>query len=97
MALLPNSRGIHRGTTVTGLTTDQRGFALDSPQPDIGAFQSSLVVNTTMDSSYGILSAPGELSLRQAVGLANFLGGLQTITFDPEAAFAASALPDDQP
>ena len=73
---------------IAGLTTDQRGLALDSPDPDIGAFQSELVVNTTTDVGYGILSPPGELSLRQAVGLANFLGGAQTITFDPTV-FAA--------
>ncbi len=85
MALVPGGPAIGRGTAVAGLTTDERGFPLDSPVPDIGAFQSQpdLVVNTTTDSRYGILSAPGELSLRQAVGLASFLGGTQTITFDP--------------
>ena len=86
MALLPGSPAIGAGIdSVTGVTTDQRGFPLDSPNPDIGAFQSQpeLVVNTTSDASYGILSPPGELSLRQAVGLADFLGGNQTITFDP--------------
>ena len=85
MALLPGSPALGAGIAVSGVTTDQRGFPLDSPNPDIGAFQSQpeLVVNTTSDASYGILSPPGELSLRQAVGLADFLAGNQTITFDP--------------
>ncbi len=85
MALRTGSPAIGQGTTVAGLTTDQRGFALDSPRPDIGAFQSNpLVVNTTGDGSG---SPPGILSLRQAVSLANIVGA-GTITFDPTA-FAA--------
>ncbi len=85
IALLPGSPAIGAGTTIAGVTADQRGFPLDSPVADIGAFQSQpeLVVNMTMDTSYGILSPKGELSLRQADGLANFLGGTETITFDP--------------
>ena len=39
MALLPGSAAIGAGATAGGVTTDQRGFPLDSP-PDIGAFQS---------------------------------------------------------
>ena len=67
IALLPGSPAIGAGTAVSGITTDQRGFPLDSP-PDIGAFQTiTLVVNTTSD---GIGSPPGELSLRQAIDLA---------------------------
>ena len=85
MALLGGSPAIGKGVAIAGITTDQRGFALDSPRPDIGAFQSTLVVNTTTDAGYGLLSPPGELSLRQAVGLADFLGGTQTITFDSTA------------
>jgi hypothetical protein len=38
LALLPGSPAIQAGTTVRGVTTDQRGQPLDSP-PDIGAFQ----------------------------------------------------------
>ncbi len=33
MALLPGSSAIGQGTLVAGVTTDQRGFALDSPGP----------------------------------------------------------------
>ena len=40
MALLPGSPAIGTGVAVTGVTTDQRGEPLDSPEPDIGAFQS---------------------------------------------------------
>jgi hypothetical protein len=40
MALLPGSRAIGAGTAASGVTTDQRGLPLDSPNPDIGAFQS---------------------------------------------------------
>jgi hypothetical protein len=88
MALLPGSPAIGAGTAVSGVKTDQRGFPLDSPKPDIGAFQTqpALVVNTTRD---GIGSPAGELSLRQAVNLANVLTAAATITFDP-AVFATA-------
>ncbi len=81
MPLLPGSPAIGAGSAISGVTTDQRGFPLDTI-PDIGAFQSqtALVVNTTSD---GASSASGELSLRQAVNLANALGSAETITFDP--------------
>ena len=36
----PGSPAIGKGVALPGITTDQRGFALDSPRPDIGAFQS---------------------------------------------------------
>jgi hypothetical protein len=81
MALLPGSPALHKGTAVSGLTTDQRGFPLDTPV-DIGAFQSQpgpLVVDTAID---GLGSPLGELSLRQAVNLADVLTGGATITFD---------------
>jgi hypothetical protein len=90
IALLPGSPAIHKGTAVTGVTTDQRGFALDSPR-DIGAFQSRpgpLVVDAAID---GLGSPVGELSLRQAVNLADVLTGGATITFD-NAAFARKSV-----
>ena len=81
MALRTGSPAIGKGMAIPGITTDQRGFALDSPQPDIGAFQSNpLVVNTTSD---GAGSLPGDLGLRQAVNLANVIGTAATMTFDP--------------
>ena len=91
MALQPSSPARHGGTAVPGVTTDQRGFALDSP-PDIGAFQSQpgpLVVDTAID---GLGSSPGQLSLRQAVNLADVLDGGATITFDRSAFPRGSAI-----
>ena len=68
MALLPGSPAIGKGIAVSGVTTDQRGFPLDSPKPDIGAFQvqPGLVVNTTID---GTARLPATWSLRQAIDL----------------------------
>ncbi len=91
MALLPGSAAIGNGVvadypgTTTPITTDQRGEPLDSP-PDIGAFQThtDLVVNTSSDETGGLSS--GELSLRQAVNLANLLDAAAMITFDFAAA-----------
>ncbi len=39
MALESGSPAIAAGVAVTGVTTDQRGDPLDTPTPDIGAFQ----------------------------------------------------------
>jgi fibronectin-binding autotransporter adhesin len=92
IALQPNSPAIHAGTAISVLTTDQRGFALDNP-PDIGAFQAQpgpLVVDTAID---GLGSDIGQLSLRQAVNLADVLDGGATITFD-KAAFSAPTVID---
>ncbi len=85
MALLPGSPAIGAGTSSNSLpTTDERGFALDSPGPDIGAFQTQttsvpLVVNWTGDGP----GQTGQLTLRVAVDLADIAGTSQTITFDP--------------
>ncbi len=60
MALRPGSLAIGAGVAVSGITTDQRGFPLDSPV-DIGAFQAQagpLVVDSTAD---GINLLPGQL------------------------------------
>src|SRR5262249_42150219 len=85
-AVTPGSIAIGNGTPVAGTTTDQRGFPMDAPQVDVGAFQTPqgwvgaapLVVTTTSD----VTAPSGELSLRQAVNLANVVAGPQTITFD---------------
>jgi hypothetical protein len=90
MPLLSGSPAIGKGTSIKGITTDQRGMPLGT-SVDIGAFQdeSGLVVNTTVD---GAGSPAGELTLRQAIDLAdalqissagNPLDRPQTITFDP--------------
>jgi hypothetical protein len=88
IALLPGSPAVGAGVTAdypgtsTPITTDERGFPLDSPI-DIGAFQFhssySLVVKTTSDSG----APDGEFNLRGAIDMANILNGAQTITFDP--------------
>lgn len=56
MALLPGSLAINNGTAISGLTTDQRGDPLDTPAPDIGAYQSqgyswSVVAGSTPQST----------------------------------------------
>ena len=70
------------GDPSAGLTTDQRGM----PRPvsgsyDIGTSQiqgsNSLVVNTLLDGPVGA----GQLSLRDAINLANILGDDETIAF----------------
>ena len=76
MALLPGSPAIGTGIAVAGITTDQRGFALDSPRPDIGAFQSNpLVVTRRPTPATDPARRRASSSLRQAVNLANVLGG----------------------
>src|SRR5262249_59652818 len=80
MPLLPGSPALGGGTASGAPTTDQRGQPRTG-HVDIGAFQSqgsALVVNTTAG---GAGSGPGELSLRQAVNLANVLTGADTIAF----------------
>ena len=74
------------------ITTDQRGFNLPTTtSPDIGAFQTRalpsnqtgpLEVNTTQDGQI----EPGQLSLRDAINLANAIRGNETIDFAPSLA-----------
>jgi len=81
IVLLPGSAAIGVGTAVSGVTTDERGFPVES-SIDIGAFQvqsGPLVVNTSADGSGCPL---GALDLRGAVDLADVLPGAHTITFD---------------
>lgn len=88
VALLLGSIAVNAGNST--LATDQRGTP--RPQgsaPDIGAFEfnyagdtSSLLVSTTDDLNDGDLRA-GHLSLREAIGLANFDANPSTISFDP--------------
>ncbi len=93
--LLPNSPAIDHGgyglaLGVDGnpLTTDQRGLPrVYNGIVDIGAYESqpmTLVVDTTTDESNGNYG-PGDLSLREAVELANVFP-YTTITFAPSLA-----------
>jgi len=85
IALLPGSPAIGAGTSVSGVTFDQR-FATRPTTGgiDIGAYQTngilpSLVVNTTADPA---LQTAGVHSLREAITDAEELGQGETITFD---------------
>jgi fibronectin-binding autotransporter adhesin len=79
MPPLPGSPAIGGGTTTGAPATDQRGQPRTG-RIDIGAFQTQpgIIVNTTAD---GVGSSAGELSLRQALNLANALATADTITF----------------
>ncbi len=92
-ALLPDSIAINAGdnsvATDAGLTTDQRGTGFErviDGLVDIGAFEAtvtgpdSLIVDTTSDVDDGDYSV-GQLSLREAILLANANSGADTITF----------------
>ncbi|MBX7105146.1 MAG: hypothetical protein K1X57_13780 [Gemmataceae bacterium] len=83
-ALMAGSPAIDKGTNLIGLTTDQRGLArVSGGAPDIGAFETQpLVVTTTNDVSNGDLRL-ADLSLREALTIANGVSGPDTITFDP--------------
>src|SRR5262249_6994475 len=73
---------IGSGTTaVTGVTTDQRGL-IRGRTVDIGAFQTTLVVEST-DGSVGNTTDPSTLTLPGAVSLANQFAGPIVISFAP--------------
>ncbi len=92
MPLRPGSPAIGKGFAVLGLTDhDQRGFPVDNP-PDIGAFQVQAGPETVNTVSDGITSQPGQMSMRQAVNLANVLNTATTITFDQSAGGAFATL-----
>ena len=68
MALLPGSPAIGAGIAVAGVTTDQRGEPLDTPNPDIGAFQSqgftlSLAAGSTPQTAAISTAFPNPLAL----------------------------------
>ena len=62
MALLPGSPAIGAGViadypgTTTPITTDQRGDPLDSPDPDIGAFQTQTHGSTLITLAFSGIS-----------------------------------------
>jgi CSLREA domain-containing protein len=79
-ALLPGSPAINAGTSTGAPPTDQRG-AGRSDAVDIGAYEYSLVVDTTGDETDGINA--GKVSLRDAIAAATANPGADTITFAP--------------
>ena len=92
IALLDSSPAIDAGSNPNNLATDQRGEGFDrtvGDATDIGAFEvqndgsgdGELVVSTLDDENDGDFSA-GDLSLREAIALANEQEGADTITFD---------------
>ena len=89
MALESGSVAIGAGSSnISGVSvprTDQRGFPLDAPHPDIGAYQAvsfPLVVDVTTD---GAVAPSAALDLRAAVNLANLTSAAEEITFSPTA------------
>ena len=96
IALLDGSPAIDAGSNPNNLETDQRGSGFDrtvADATDIGAFEvqdadgeqpetpSNIVVSILEDENDGDFSS-GDLSLREAIALANELEGADTITFD---------------
>jgi fibronectin type 3 domain-containing protein len=97
MPLLPGSLALNAGSVFDDsdgnhITTDQRGFTRpQSSTSDIGAFQNQsnpLLVNTTVDDPVG----SGLLSLRDAISLADAMGGNQTITFASSLTSSAATI-----
>ena len=91
MALLSGSAALGKGTAISGVTTDQRGFGLDSPV-DIGAFQATSVPLVVGVATDGAGAPSGELDLRAAVNLANIQSGNASITFDSTAFATAQTI-----
>lgn len=88
-ALLDGSPALNAGSPDIMSGTDQRGapfVRVAGPRADIGAYERqivpglNLVVDTLADENDGDYSA-GDLSLREAIGLANGADGADTITF----------------
>ena len=65
MALLPGSPAIGKGVAVAGVTTDQRGFALDSPDRHRRLPDATPWWSTRRPTTAG-RSPPGKLDLRRA-------------------------------
>ena len=93
IALLPGSPAIGAGTAVSGVTTDQRGQLLDSPTPDIGAFQSQGFTFTAVVATSQSLEPGTSVTLAVTVSANNPIepvaGGV--VTFSAGASGGASA------
>ena len=88
IALLNGSPAINAGSSTQSFDQRGPGFPrIAMGQADVGAFELSfptqgLVVSTATDLNDGDFSA-GQLSLREAIALANDNPGADTVTFDP--------------
>ncbi len=93
VALLPGSPAIGVGTAVSGVTTDQRGLPLDSPTPDIGAFQSQGFTLTAVGATSESLAPGASVPLAVTVSANNpnepVAGGV--VTFNAGSSDGASA------
>jgi Ca2+-binding RTX toxin-like protein len=108
--LLAGSPAIDAGSNPDGLATDQRGEGFDRTVgngTDIGAFEvqtthggggtipDELVVSTLEDESDGDFGA-GDLSLREAIALANEQEGADAISFDSNLSGGTIAFAESQ-
>jgi hypothetical protein len=93
VALLPGSPAIGAGTAVAGVTTDERGLPLDSPTPDIGAFQSQGFTFTALGATADSVAPGASVTLAVTVSAKNpsepVAGGI--VTFDAGSSGGASA------
>ena len=95
IALLDGSPAIDAGSNPSNIVNDQRGVGFDrtvGEATDIGAFEvqddggetpTDLIISTTEDENDGDFS-DGDLSLREAIAIANEREGADTITFDSD-------------
>lgn len=79
MAPLPGSPAINAGTPTGAPDRDRRGQARTG-RIDAGAFESQVIIPVN-DTGDGVGSAPGQITLRQAVNLANDLASEDAIVF----------------
>ena len=91
MAISAASPAASAGTRNGGARTDQRGLAFAST-PSIGAFQAPTSTTITVNSTSDGGTPYGSIDLRQAIALAEFYGGAQTIAFDPTAFSSARTI-----
>ena len=99
MALLPGSPAIGMGTAVGEMTTDQRGEPLDSPTPDIGAFQSqgfTLMADAGSNPQAGVIGDPFANPLAVTVTANNpvepVAGGVVSFSVNPAQSGASASL-----
>ncbi|MFO0957351.1 MAG: choice-of-anchor Q domain-containing protein [Isosphaeraceae bacterium] len=90
MAPQPGSPAIGGGTPTGAPATDQRGQPRTG-RIDIGAFEAQVIVPVN-DAGDGVGSDLGEITLRQAVNLANGLSSEDAIVFDTQVFKGATTI-----